>query len=106
MESGPPDFTSEILKNCISIEYDLDDAFCMNFIDSDSIAIEDFRAFQSSYLYAKYGPILIIAYCSLKNKLEPIEPYLITDFYLAKIDIVKNLKQFPDLHLELRGKYP
>jgi hypothetical protein len=106
MESGPPDYTSEILKNCFSVEYNLNGTFGYACRDSESIDMQDFYAFQSSYLYLKYKETLIIAYCSLKLKQDPLKPFCTDSFYLAKMDIIKNLKQFPDLHLELKGKYP
>lgn len=106
MENGPPDYTHEILKACNSVTYNLNDTFAYACADSEEINIEDFYAFQSTYLYSKYGHDLIIAYCSLKLKIDPLEPFCTDNFYLAKIDIIKNLKQFPDLHLELKGEYP
>lgn len=106
MDSGPPDYTSEILKDCLGVIYNLNDTFDYASADAENIDMEDFHAFQSTYLYIKYGHELIIAYCSLKRKRDPLEPLCTDTFYLAKMDIIKNLKQFPDLHLELKGEYP
>ena len=106
MESGPPDYTSEILEGCLAVVYNLNDTFGYACSDSEVIDLSDLHAFQSTYLYIKYRHDLIVAYCSLKRNTDHIKEYCTDNFYMAKIDILKNLKQFPDLHLELKGEYP